>query len=95
MTATPDPADDVHGNRAARRERRRNGQSAVALPSVMAQGPDQMLTLGELRDLVEAADAQLLPDDVVVRGQVAMRTADIMNPAGMILMRVGLDRRPK
>jgi len=80
---------------AARRERRRSGQSAVRLPEVVAADPEQFLTLGELRDLVEAADALTLPDDVIVRGEaIPFRMADLGHVGGSVLRRVGLDRRP-
>ena len=81
--------------REARAERRRRGQSAVAMPSVSAQDPDQFLTLGELRDLVEAADAQLLPDEIVVRGNaIPFRMVDLGNPGGSVMKSLALSVRP-
>lgn len=60
-------------------------------PRVTAEAEDRVLTLGELRELVEAA--ALLPPETIVRGRmVPFKVADLGNPKGGSLMGLALDR---
>lgn len=66
---------------------------AINLPSVSADNPHRMITLGDLRALVTAAAD--MPDELVVRGQlIPFKTDDLGNPHGMSLMALSLDMAP-
>lgn len=60
-------------------------------PRVTAEGPGDTLTLGELRELVDAA--ALLPPETVVRANlVPFKLADLGNTKGGSVQSLALDR---
>jgi hypothetical protein len=66
---------------------------AVAFPAVAAQNDDRMLTLGELRELVEVTGG--LPDDFIIRGTaIPFRMADLGNPRGTVMTGLAVDPHP-
>jgi len=65
----------------------------IALPSVHAASDHRTLTLAELRELVDAATALGLPDDAIVRGAaIPFKLADLGNPIGSCITKLGFDR---
>ncbi|PPG35197.1 hypothetical protein C5E10_06290 [Pseudoclavibacter sp. RFBG4] len=61
------------------------------MPRVTAEAKHQTLTLGELRELVEAA--ALHPPETIVRGgMVPFKRSDLGHPKGACLKTIALDR---
>ncbi len=72
----------------------RRGSVRINFPEVtgVVRG-DGVITLGELRQLVDAADDAGLPDDLVVRAQPRPFTLD-MSTQGPLAVRITFDRKP-
>lgn len=71
----------------------RNGGIRRGLPSVVAVESHGMVTLGQLRMLVHAADG--MSDDLVVRGKaIPFKMSDLGNPLGGSMQSLALDEPP-
>jgi hypothetical protein len=67
----------------------------VPLPSVQADADHRTVTLGELRELVRLADAQCLPDGLVVRGKaIPFKMNDLGKEGGSCMNSLALDWEP-
>lgn len=64
----------------------------INLPSIRAGGPHGAITLGELRELIAAADIVGLSDDLIVRGgTIPFKWSDFGHPNGGCIQRLALD----
>jgi hypothetical protein len=67
----------------------------MPLPLVEAASPHRTVTLGELRELVRAADQLGLGDELVVRGHaIPFKLSDLGNKRGACLTTLALDHTP-
>jgi hypothetical protein len=67
----------------------------VPLPVVHAEADHRTVTLGELREFVRLADAQQLPDGLVVRGKaIPFKMNDLGKEGGSCMNSLALDYNP-
>lgn len=67
----------------------------VPLPFVQAEADHKTVTLGELRALVRLADAQSLPDGLIVRGKaIPFKMSDLGKEGGGCMNSIALDWEP-
>lgn len=67
----------------------------LPLPRVQAETDHRTVTLGELREFVRLADAQGLPDGLVVRGKaIPFKMDDLGKEGGSCMNSLALDYNP-
>lgn len=72
------------------------GVNMPSLPSVTADSDHRTVTLGELRELVRAADAVGTSDEVIIRGtMIPFHMPDLGHRLGGRLMSIALDEDAK